>query len=293
MTNYRETSDELLKSVIRPRKKESHKGDNGIVGVVGGSRIFHGAPFFSSMAAFRTGADLVYLAAPKLIVSSIRSLSPEIIVFPMADAKLTKGAASAFLKWLPDIDSLVIGPGIGRQSALDGVKKIVVDVCLERKVGILLDAEAQNTEVYSQVKGKRCITTPHPGEFRRVFGIDTGNTLEEKISAVESKASEFGITIVLKGFETVISDGNTTYVNRSGSPAMTCGGIGDTLSGVAGALVAQCSGTDIKPVELAAAASYIVGRAGEKATDLRGFHIVSTDIIDHIPNVLKPFDRLI
>jgi ADP-dependent NAD(P)H-hydrate dehydratase len=292
LDSYTETSDELLRRVIQPRRIESHKGDNGVCGIVGGSRIFHGAPYFASTAALRTGADLVYLCVPRLIADPIRSLAPELIVFPLSDAKLTRGAASAFLKWLPKVDSLVMGPGMGRQG-LDGAKKIVRDVCLERGVRVSLDAEAQNVELYEIVKGRGCVTTPHPGEFKRVFGQDAGSTLEEKIRNAREMASEFDITIVLKGFQTVITDGDGVYVNRTGSPAMTCGGIGDTLSGVIGTILAQCSGADVKPVEIASAASYIVGLAGRRATELRGFHITSRDIIDQIPEVLKPFDRAV
>ena len=291
MQDYLVTSEELLKEVIPPRRLDAHKGDNGVVCVVGGSRLFHGAPFFSSMSCLRTGADLVYLAVPKLIATSIRSLSPDLIVFPLADAKLTPGAAGALLKWLPEIDTLVLGPGLGRQS-LEGSKKLIRDVSLERKVRTTLDAEAQNVDVYNLIKHKDCVTTPHPGEFKRIFGADAGASLEEKIHSVSSKANEFGITIVLKGAETVISDGAETFVNRTGSPGMTCGGIGDTLSGVIGALLAQTSDRGLKAVKVAAAASYIVGLAGKKAVSDKGFHIVATDIIDRIPEVLTPFDRV-
>ena len=291
VADYSETSDDLLRKVIQPRHLDSHKGDNGVVAVVGGSRIFHGAPFFTSISAARAGADLVYLAVPKLIVSSIRALTPDLIVFPIADAKLTKGAADAFLKWLPEIDCLVLGPGIGRQN-LEGARKIISQVASERKIRVSLDAEAQTIDMYSLLKGKDCITTPHPGEFKRVFHLDPGNSLEERISSVKSKAREFGITIVLKAHKSVISDGETVYVNSSGGAAMTCGGIGDTLSGVIGAFCAQAVGTNLRAAEIASAASYTVGRAGEKAESIKGFHIVATDIIEQIPFVLKPFDKL-
>lgn len=290
LANYVETSDELLHRVLQPRRVDSHKGDNGVVCVVGGSRIFHGAPYFASMAALRTGADLVYLAVPNLISSSIRALAPELIVFPIADAKLTKGAADAFLKWLPEIDSIVLGPGLGRQN-LEGLKKIVGTVCLERKIRVSLDAEAQHTEIFSSIRGKSCITTPHPGEFKRVFGKEPGESLDDKIASTKSEASNYGITIVLKGSETVISDGENVYVNRVGSPAMTCGGIGDILSGVIGSLLAQTRDTQVKSVEIASAASYIVGCAGRAAAQAKGFHIVASDIVEQIPSVLKPFDR--
>jgi len=260
--------------------------------VVGGSRLFHGAPFFSSISSLRTGADLVYLAVPKLIATAVRSLSPNLIVFPVADAKLTTGAVDALLKWLPEIDCLVLGPGMGRQN-LDGAKKLIRDVSLERKVKTTVDAEAQNIDVYNLLKNKDCVTTPHPGEFKRVFGIDAGNSLEEKIETVSSKAKQYGITVVLKAAETVISDGSETFVNKTGSPGMTCGGIGDTLSGVIGALIAQANGTDLKSLHIAAAASYIVGLAGERAISELGFHIVASDIIEQIPKVLMPFDRIL
>ncbi len=291
MVDYVETSDDLLRKVVQPRKYDSHKGDNGVVCVVGGSRLFHGAPFFASTSSLRAGADLAYLAVPKLIATPVRSLSPDIIVFPVADAKLTTGAADALLKWLPEIDSLVIGPGLGRQN-LEGVKKLVRDICLERKVRATIDAEAQNVDVYNLIKNKGCVTTPHPGEFKRIFGIEAGNSLAEKIESVTNKAKEFGLTIVLKGAETVISDGTEIFVNKTGSPGMTCGGIGDTLSGVIGALLAQANGTELKSVEIAASASYVVGLAGKRAVSDLGFHIVATDIIDQIPRVMMPFDRL-
>ena len=96
----------------------------------------------------------------------------------------------------------------------------------------------------------------------------------------------------MKGAETVISNGTQTFVNRTGSPGMTCGGIGDTLSGIIAGLIAQASGTAIETVELAAAASYVLGLAGRKAVSEKGFHVVATDIIDQISAVLKPFDRV-
>ena len=289
-SDYIETSEEIVNKVIQPRHIGSHKGDNGVVAVVGGSRVFHGAPFFTSISAARAGADMVYLAVPKLIAASIRALTPDLIVFPLADAKLTRGAADAFLKWLPEIDSLVLGPGLGRQN-LEGARKIISQVALERKVRVSLDAEAQSVEMYSLLKGKDCITTPHPGEFKRVFKIDPGDSLEEKARSVKSKAEEFGITILMKAHESIISDGERVFVNRTGGAAMTCGGIGDTISGVIGAFSAQAVGTSLRAVEIVAAASYAVGRAGEKAESIKGFHIVATDIIEQLPSVLKPFDK--
>ena len=243
------------------------------------------------MAALRAGSDLVYLVVPKLIAGSIRSLAPELIVFPIADAKLTTGAAGALIKWLPEIDSLVLGPGMGRQN-LEGTKKLIRDLALEGKVKLSLDAEAMHLETITLLKNKDCIMTPHPGEFKRIFGIEPGISLEEKIENVKRKAAEYGITILLKGAQSIISDGSNVYVNKTGSPGMTCGGIGDTISGVIGALLAQSMGTELKSVEVAAAASFVVGLSGRQAVASKGFHIVASDIIDEIPQVLKPYDKV-
>ena len=144
----------------------------------------------------------------------------------------------------------------------------------------------------SKIRGKDCITTPHPGEFKRIFGAEVGESLEQKIVSTKEKAFEHGMTIVLKGSETVITDGTSVYVNKVGSPAMTCGGIGDTLSGVIGSLIAQSRGNTAKSVDIAAAASYIVGEAGRKAAEIKGFHIIASDIIEQIPIILKPLDRI-
>ena len=77
--------------MIPARKSKSRKGDNGTVLVVGGSYIYHGAPILSSIAALRCGTDLVYTSVPKINVSSTRSVSPNLIVLPLVDQKLTKG----------------------------------------------------------------------------------------------------------------------------------------------------------------------------------------------------------
>ena len=88
-----EIDEDYVKSRIPPRKRDSHKGMNGVVCVVGGGRIYHGAPFLCAMGAARTGVDLVYVAVPAQVAVPIRSLSPDLIVFPLPDSKLTRGNA--------------------------------------------------------------------------------------------------------------------------------------------------------------------------------------------------------
>ena len=91
----------IVKKFIPPRKANSRKGDNGTVLVIGGSYIYHGAPILSSIAALRTGCDLVYTAIPKINVQATRSVSPNLIVLPLVDQKLTRGAVRKLLGQIP------------------------------------------------------------------------------------------------------------------------------------------------------------------------------------------------
>ncbi len=107
----------IVKKFIPARKSNSRKGDNGKVLVIGGSYMYHGAPILSSLAALRSGCDLVYTVVPKVNVQSSRAISPDLIVIPMADAKLTRGGVNKLLGQAPqDLDSATIGMGLAVQT---------------------------------------------------------------------------------------------------------------------------------------------------------------------------------
>jgi len=108
-------SEEMVRENLVHRSIDSRKGQNGSVAVIGGSRLYHGAPFLSASAALRSGVDLAYLCVPQKNVDAVRSLSPDIIVIPRPDTKLTVGSVNKLLKWLPKVDSIVVGPGLGFQ----------------------------------------------------------------------------------------------------------------------------------------------------------------------------------
>ena len=273
---------------IPARKATSHKGDNGIVLIVGGSYVYHGAPILSSLAALRCGTDLVYTSVPKINVSATRSASPNLIVIPMADQKLTRGAVNKLIGSMPkNIDSAAIGMGLAiqeRGSLLHLVKSLLdMDVCL------CLDASALIPEVLPLLHDKNVILTPHSGEFRRLFGADPSDSVVERISHVEKHARDNGITILLKGQTDIISNGISTFIQEKNTPAMTVGGTGDVLSGLVAGMLAKNRST----VESATAAAFINGLAGEKAQKRLGLHITPMDLIDEIPAVMKDFDRIV
>ncbi len=280
-----EVTEDLFQTVFRPRIEDSHKGQNGVVLIVGGGWLYHGAPTLAALAAARSGVDLVLVAVPKMIAPSVRAISPNLIVLPLPDAKLTKGSARRLLKWIPQIDAAVVGPGLGN-GPKEGIN-ILASEFATRGVGIVLDADALRNEVLEQVKGRKCVLTPHLGEFKRLFGVDLENdSIDSRGKKVKRFAKRWKLTILLKGKVDVISDGNEVVLNYTGTSAMTIGGSGDVLSG----LVTGMMGMGASPFRAAMAAAYVNGRCGERAAKRLGYHLTATDLIDEIPLVLKKYD---
>ena len=278
----------IVKKFIPARKSKSRKGDNGIVLVVGGSYIYHGAPVLSSIAALRCGTDLVYTSVPKINVTPTRAISPNLIVIPLVDQKLTRGAVNKLVGALPiNLDSATIGMGLAIQEK--NALLLLVKSLLDRDVRLSLDASALIPEVLPILANKNVVVTPHAGEFKRLFGDSPSDSKNDRIRLVEKNAKKYGITVLLKGQTDVITNGSTTYLYEKKIPAMTVGGTGDVLSG----LVAGMLSKNRNPLESAAAPTFINGLAGKAVQKKLGLHITSMDLLDEIPTVMKPFDRIV
>ena len=280
-------TSKLVKEFIPIRKSSSRKGDNGKVLVLGGSYIYHGAPALSSLAALRTGADLVYTCVPKINVQSTRAVSPNLIVIPLADSKLTRGAVNKLLGQIPsDLDSSTIGMGLSIQDP--EALKLLVKSLLDRDVRLSLDASTLVNYILPLLSGKNVIVTPHQGEFKRMFGEVPPESKKSRIAMVEKFAKKHSVTIILKGSTDIISNGTTTYLNTKNIPAMTVGGTGDILSGIISGILAQ--NRDV--LESAVTATYFNGLAGKMTQKKFGTHMTATDLLDVLPIVMKSFDKI-
>ncbi len=277
----------FVAKTIPPKRQDAHKGMNGSVCVVGGSRLYHGAPFLAASGAMRTGVDLVYLAVPQTVSVPIRSLSPDFIVLPLPDAKLTRGNVSRLKRWLPRVDCVAMGPGMGPQNPEDIAN--AVTVLKEGTRGVVLDADALRQGVLEAARASRAVVTPHAGEFERLFSVKAPEKIEERTEAAAAQARAAGITILLKGPIDVITDGDRVALNKIHSPAMTVGGTGDVLTGVTAGLVAR----GVPPFEAACSAAYLNGAAGAEAARVMGLHITASDVVKNIPVVMKKFDKLV
>jgi ADP-dependent NAD(P)H-hydrate dehydratase len=287
-TSTFEIDEEFVKSRIPPRKKDSHKGMNGVVCIVGGSRTYHGAPFLCAMGAARSGVDLVYVAVPSMVATPVRSLSPDLIVFPLPDSKLTRGNANRLASWLPDLDSMGIGPGLGPQNP-DELKNALATLSGKART-VVLDADALRPPILEAPEAQlaKMVVTPHAREFERLFGLKLPEALEERVALVRKAARDHGVVVLLKGPTDVVSDGESVGLNVTHSPAMTVGGTGDVLTGVTSGLAAKGVGR----FEAACSAAYVNGLAGAEAANEFGLHIVASDVVTCIPKAMKRFDRL-
>jgi len=277
----------FVAKAIPPRRKDSHKRMNGTVCVVGGSRLYHGAPYLCAMGAMRSGVDLVFVAVPAQIAPSIRALSPDLIVVPLPDSKLTRGNVSKLNAWVKDVDVFAVGPGLGPQNPNE-LSHAVGELKGNCKA-MVLDADALRPEALKSLRDVKGIVTPHAMEFRRFFGKELPPDLGGRVSMVASCAKESGITILLKGPTDIVSDGDRVGLNGTHSPAMTVGGTGDVLTGVAAGLLSR----SVPPFEAACAAAFINGSAGVEAAGQYGLHIVASDVVNNIANAMKKYDRTV
>ena len=275
---------DFLKTFIIPRLLDSRKGDNGTVLIVGGNRIYHGAPILASLSVLRSGADLVYTAVPRSNIIPVRSSSPNIIVLPLADDKLTVGSANRLVAMLPKKpDAAAIGMGLtlAKKEALLTLVKGLQSIGTK----LVLDASALIPSILTQIENTETIVTPHSGEFKRIFGKVVGDTKDERISNVHNTAKIHGITILLKGWIDIVSSSERIAVNTTHNSGMTVGGTGDVLSGLVSGLLSKYS-----PFEAAVLGVFINGSAGNLALKKLGLHLVATDLISNIPDAMKPFD---
>ena len=277
----------IVKKYIPPRNLNSRKGDNGKVLVVGGSYMYHGAPILSSLAALRTGADLVYTAVPKVNAQASRAISPDLIVIPLADSKLTRGSVNKLLGQIPvGIDSAAIGMGL----AVENIEalKLLIKSLIERDVRLSLDASALRKEILPIIKGKNVVITPHSGEFERIFGEEIPSNKKTRFSTLERLAKKNSITILLKGQDDIITDGVMTLINSKKTPAMTVGGTGDVLSGIVASMLSR----NRNVLESTASAAFLNGQAGKIIQKQFGTHMIASDLIDVLPLVAKTFDKI-
>jgi NAD(P)H-hydrate epimerase len=277
-------TEKVLKEVYKPRSEWCHKGMFGRLACVVGSERLTGSPIFVGMAAYRAGCDLVFLIGPRRAMDVAANYSPMLITQPLDGKRLERKHVKKVVSFIQEVKAtaMVIGPSLWRTPP---TRKAIIEIIKKVDLPMVIDADAIRAISAAKeiLKEKRVVLTPHADEFRELTGIKPSLLPEERIKVVEEQAKALGAVIVLKGRIDIISNGERTILNKTGSSLMTKGGMGDTLSGICGALLAR----GIDTFTAASAAAYINGKAGELATKKYGEGTLTTDLIDEIPNAIK------
>ncbi|WP_123532919.1 NAD(P)H-hydrate dehydratase [Halosimplex salinum] len=257
------------------RRPDSHKGENGEVLVIGGGP-YAGAPALSAKAALRAGADLVRVACPMVVGRELQGFGEDLIVRPYQGKQLEPRQVGFLLQMARHHDTVVIGPGLGdEEETLEAVEGLLSGY----SGTAVVDADALSRVPAVDTEAD-LICTPHQGEFAQMGGR-VSDDWRERADIVERFATDLGQVVLVKGKYDVVSDGETTRVNRTGNAGMTVGGTGDVLAGITGALAATQD-----PLDAAAMAAYANGAAGDRAFEERNNGLVATDLHDEIPRVL-------
>ena len=269
--------------ILPERTTDMHKGDCGRVLLLCGSLGYTGAPALAARAALRTGSGLVYLAVPESIYVIEAIKLDEVIVLPLIDDAgcISEQAKNDICKLLVNKDAVLIGCGSGKT---DGVFQMVKTVLQQFEGTVILDADGinvlrQHKDVLRERTGPT-ILTPHEGEFARFTDSVSG----DRVRDAASLASELGVIVLLKGHNTIVTDGSTVYINKTGNPGMAVGGCGDMLAGMIVSLVGQ----GVPPLDAAACAAWLHGAAGDLSTEMLGQRsMLPSDMLDVLPRLLK------
>jgi len=251
-------------TLIQPRQSKAHKGIGGEVLVIGGGP-YQGAPYLTGLGALRAGADIVRIASP------VFEPVPDLIYERLEGKIIGAEHIERLIALSERADVVVCGNGLGTES------HAVVTAIAPHCKRAVFDADALRLPL--PAAQEETIYTPHAGEFARI----TGTTLPVDTIGRANITRSSGIsgTVLLKGHIDVITDGKRVRFNRTGDPAMTVGGTGDVLAGIASALLCHLPAFDA-----ACIAAYVNGRAGERVAAERDGGMLASDLVDKIPEEL-------
>ena len=280
--------------LFRPRANNTHKGTYGYTALIGGCRKYSGAIRLAAMAnaAMRSGAGVVKLAVPDALWPAVAPAVLESTVFPLRDnGDEILFDEAQFAELTGNIRTAAFGMGIGTGEGA----ALALGWLLEHFTGTLI-VDADGLTLLSRmakerIRGAACrlILTPHMKEFSRLTGQEITEILNSPIPSAEAYAGETGAVVLLKGPSTVVTDGTRTRIVDAGCAGMATAGSGDVLSGI----LAAAAAVSPDPLEAAAAAAWINGKAGEKAQDRMGsVSMTAGDTAGCVAKIVRELERL-
>ncbi len=283
------TDKRIVKEILPQRPACANKYSVGSLLCVCGSYSMAGAAVICAKAALRMGAGLVRIAVPESIYPIVSVSVPEAVFLVLPESE--SGAVSAkgareIIRYANKADAVLMGCG---SKMCEDTKSIVLSLVSECKKPLILDADGINA-VAKHINVLRdrvypTVLTPHEGEMSRLTGFSSAYIRDNRQDVAEKFADEYGVTLVLKGKDTLITAKNSEcFVNPTGNAGMAVAGSGDVLAGMIASLIAQ--GVDV--TQGAVAGAYLHGLAGDIAKDeLTEYSLIPSDIIERIPKAIK------
>ncbi len=218
----------VVKKIFPPRARCSHKGDNGHVLIIGGSRGYSGAARMAGEASLRVGAGLVSIATHPEHSAILNLGRPELMCHGVDNAEM-------LAPLLDKANAVVIGPGLGQSK---WAAELLITAIKSGKP-LVVDADGLNLLAHIPERHPNWILTPHPGEAARLLGCTSLEVQQNRYAAVSAIQTRYDGTVVLKGTGTLIAGSDEIGVSATGNPGMASGGMGDVLAGVIAGLIAQ------------------------------------------------------
>lgn len=268
-----------LLELLPARAADAHKGHFGHVMIIGGDHGYGGAVIMAAEAAARSGAGLVSVATRPEHVPAILTRCPEIMACGVESGQELEQLLSR-----PSV--LVIGPGLGRSPWSEQM----LQAAAKSGLPMVVDADALNIlaegRVLPDVQAREnWLFTPHPSEAARLLGVTNADINADRFASIVSIQQKFGGAVILKGAGSlVLGESGVTGIVTAGNPGMATGGMGDVLSGIAGALIAQ--GLSVE--EAAQLAAVLHASAADLAVEKIGQRgLIATDIIPYVSQLLS------
>ncbi len=276
---------------LMPRNADSHKGSYGKLACVVGSQGYSGAGLLCVCGALRAGAGLVTAGIPSGLQQIFSSRVPESMTFALAEdsGHLSEKCLPALDRLLEGKTALAAGPGLSTGS---GAAAAVEQMITKYDIRKVFDADAltliaQNKSWLTSKRGD-IVLTPHLVEFSRLCNMTVDEIKNDPLTCSQIFAKKYGITLLLKGATTLVTNGDKTVFVTAGTPGMARGGSGDVLTGVIGGLMCGGHISGMSGFAAAVYGAYICGKAGEAAAQDRGvLSMTPADTLANIPLVTR------
>jgi NAD(P)H-hydrate epimerase len=268
-------------ATLPPIGASAHKGTRKKIAIVGGAGGMAGAAILASRAALRSGAGMVRCVVAPESLPAVQEAEPAALgaTWPEDDA-----SAASIADWA---DALLIGPGLGRESARALVERLLGAF----RGPVVLDADALNAfagdvaALARALDGREALLTPHPAEFGRLAGLSVEQVLDDRFELPRTLAAESRAAVLLKGVPTVVAaPGGSATIVAEGTPVLATGGSGDVLTGMIAAWLAQLLDADAA----CRLAVFLHGAAGDLAAGHEGrVSMIAGDLINHLGAALE------